>query len=196
MNVNNNMTEYINNLYAENQQLAFRLKNAEDSITNIKNYLETQYLEVHASQIKNIENNNNTCENNNNNNTCENNNKEHNIKSLSVSINFPKEYDNIIFNIIKIINIKRAFECSIDMAQRNLINNNTKSNIIVAASNVAYACIEYMCNPCKSNIDVILNSSSTNNEVNIDISVNTIIDMETLKSIKNAIYEAIIFKIN
>jgi hypothetical protein len=213
MNVDK-VTEYINNLYAENQQLAFRLKNAEDNITNIKNYLETQYLEVHAAQVRAIEQNNNVNQNNaninqnnnnvnqnnaninqNNNNVNQNNIKINHIKSLSISMNFSKDYRNVIFNIIKVINIQRAFECAIDIAQQNL-NGAGKNNAIIAGPNVGYACITYMCNPSKCNVDVILNTYANNSEINIDISVNTFIDMETLKAIKNAIYEAIIFKLN
>ena len=201
MNVDK-VTEYINNLYAENQQLAFRLKNAEDNITNIKNYLETQYLEVHAAQVRAIEQNNNVNQNNdnvtqNNDNVTQNNDnvKENIVKSLSLSMNFSKKYRNMIFNIIKVINIQRAFECAIDIAQKNLAGIG-KNNAIIAGQNVGYACITYMCNPSKSNIDVILNTCANNSEINIDISVNTFIDMETLKAIKNAIYEAIIFKLN
>lgn len=194
MNVDK-VTEYINNLYAENQQLAFRLKNAEDNITNIKNYLETQYLEVHATQIRVIEQNNNVNQNNDNITQNNDNVKENIVKSLSLSMNFSKKYRNMIFNIIKVINIQRAFECAIDIAQQNL-NGNGKNNAIIAGQNVGYACITYMCNPSKCNIDVIINTYANNSEINIDISVNTFVDMEILKAIKNAIYEAIVSKLN
>ncbi len=235
---NNNVNESISNLYAENEQLAFRLKNAEDNITMMRNYLErhsTYMIEFEQNVKNNFEhlnnviytnntttnsnttnnsntttntntNTNNTTNNSTNTNTTNSNtssnanninfNKSKSVmKSLSISMNFSKDYRNIIFNVIKVLNIKRAFECAIDIAQQNL-NGNGKNNAIIAGSNVAYACITYMCNPCKCNIDVVINTFSNNNEVNIDISVNTFIDMEILKAIKNAIYEAIVFKLN